>query len=144
VNFRAVRISAIVAVAASVMPTGAGAKERSPLRPARPVFVSTGQCIQGSVQGLSKKAKVSVRSSPSAKAKELDRLPNNFYVYACERVATGGVEWIGLVYSRLGHGEECGVGIEAPSKKKGYSYTPDTGPCWSGWITPEFFLKVDG
>ncbi len=127
-----------VTVTGIMFPAGAWAKSTVAPRPARPVVVTVGQCAEGTVKGLSPKSRASVRSLPSTRAKELDRLPSNMYAFACETLSVAGVEWVGIVYSRVAHGEECGPGVDSALEIKKYAYDAKPGPCWSGWVTTKY------
>ncbi len=138
-------VSAVTAVTA-LFPGTAWAKSTSTVapKPSRPVRVTEGLCVEGKVVGLSSKGRVTVRSAPSAKAKQLDRLPNNMFVFACEAVDASGVQWVGIVYSRVGHGEECGEGVDSEPATTSSSYGPKIGPCWSGWVTNQYLTVDEG
>lgn len=137
---------ALLCAAIAVLSDQAIAREKRAPVPARRVLVSGPSddqiksesedlCNTDSVYGISKRGYLSVRSSPSTKAKELDRLPNEMPVFRCEAVIVGERVWIGIVYTRVGHGEECGPGVESVPAKKSYAYS---GPCWSGWVAAPY------
>lgn len=78
---------------------------------------------------------LSVRSGPSSKSTEIDRLVSNQLVYLCE---TRG-RWIGIVYPPLNNPDiDCGTGSAIPN--------PETyrGPCRSGWAFDKFILLMAG
>lgn len=65
---------------------------------------------------------LSVRSSPTPKGREIDRLFNGRTVYTC---ATRS-QWIGIVYGP----RENDCGVMTPWVRT----LPYTGPCLSGWV----------
>ena len=65
---------------------------------------------------------LAVRSGPSSKFREIDRLYNGEEVYLCTQKG----RWIGIVYSKRAN--QCNVST-------GWRATvPYTGPCKSGWV----------
>jgi hypothetical protein len=84
--------------------------------------------------GGAKSGLVSVRSAPSAKAPEVDRLANGDYAYACD--ASG--EWTGVVYLR-GKDMTPDCGVSSPAK-----HGPYRGPCKSGWVRGKWLGVVAG
>jgi hypothetical protein len=136
----------VATIILTVFPTTAWASTAAP-QPTRPIAITPNRCQEGTISGLTAKGKMAVRSSPSAKAKVLDRLPNDMFVFACEGATYRGEKWVGIVYSRVGHGEECGPGIDSPidspSTGKKYLYEEGVGPCWSGWVSPKYLAIGD-
>jgi hypothetical protein len=95
-------------------------------RPATPIMIEAGDldpCSNGVVHGLKAAGDgfLSIRSTPSTKSRELDRLYNGADVYICAQKG----DWIGIVYSQKGG--NCNVTSPWP---KTMAYT---GPCRSGW-----------
>jgi hypothetical protein len=130
-------VTALLTALATMGLTGAAdAAGKSVPVPTRRVLVgsiSLDGCAETQVQGLSATGKVSIRSTPSAKGREIDRLPNDMFVYVCEQ-APDSSNYVGIIYSRVGHGEECGAGVDSPgTKPRRYS-----GPCWSGWVSSKY------
>jgi len=84
--------------------------------------------------GGAKSGMVSVRAAPDANAREIDRLANGDYAYACG--AKG--EWTGVVYS---HGKEMtpDCGVASPAK-----HGPYQGRCKSGWVRSKWLTIVAG
>ena len=90
----------------------------------------------GAVSGLDpqKEGFLAVRSSPSVKAKLLDKLAEGKQVSVCDTSADG--KWVGIVYSKKGL--DCGVGSSVP-RKQAY-----TGRCYSGWVNANFLTIIAG
>lgn len=114
--------------------------EAATKRPKTPVMVGQEEGLDacGSswmVTGLSSGPSgfVSVRTSPSAKAVELDRLRNRFTVFGCEEKSG----FLGIVYDPKGK-LDCGVGSPV-AKLMAYS-----GPCRSGWVSKRFVTLMAG
>lgn len=115
----------------------------SPPRPEQAVMVGgipdLDACrSNGQVTGLNPRGDnfLAVRSKPSARARELDRLHPGMVVWACDETANG--EWTGIIYSPPGRTVECGVGTPAP-RHQAYR-----GPCRSGWVSSRFLTIVAG
>lgn len=115
----------IIATLAVLVPSGAIA--RPPIRPAVPVIIEAGDtdpCSNGVVKGLRANGDgfLSIRSTPSASARELGRLYNGQTIYVC----AGRGDWLGIVYGRAG--QDCNV------TTSWVRTLPYTGPCNSGWV----------
>lgn len=68
---------------------------------------------------------VSVRSGPSARQRELARLPFGRDVYACVRHGN----WFGILYERRPDERRCAFVLEPQRATTNYR-----GPCGSGWV----------
>ena len=81
-----------------------------------------------------KSGMISVRAAPTADAREIDRLANGEYAYACD--ANG--EWAGVVYL---HGKDMApdCGVASPAK-----HAPYKGRCQSGWVRSKWLTIVAG
>jgi hypothetical protein len=111
----------------------------------RPVIIGkTGAVLDacgsyGSVRGLKAGGDgfVSVRSAPSTKAKEIDRLKEARGVIMCDVSRDG--KWIGIVYPRaedpLNH-----CGLTSPVKRP----IPYKGQCKSGWVFGRYIENSAG
>lgn len=75
---------------------------------------------------------LSVRSGPSTRHAELDRLRNGRQVYFCTRKGY----WVGIVYGPRGSG--CSV-TSPIARKRAYR-----GPCKSGWVHSAFLEPLAG
>lgn len=114
-----------IALAAAVMVAPVAA-EPGP-RPAVPVIIEASDldpCSNGVVVGLNPRGDgfLAVRSGPSTRYRELDRLYNGDQVYMCGRRG----DWIAIVYERPWR-TNCNVMTAWPVT------LPYTGPCRSGW-----------
>jgi len=114
-----------------------------PSRPERPVMVGgvpdLDACLSnGQVTGLNPRGDnfLSVRSRPSARARELGRLRGGQVVWACDETADGS--WTGVVFSPPGRDLDCGVGTPAPR------HQVYRGPCASGWVSSRFLKIIAG
>ena len=79
---------------------------------------------------------LSVRSAPTQRAEEVDRLDPGVGVSMCQQVG----DWLGVVYDGEG-GEEpvdCGTGSPVASVR---DYE---GPCRSGWVHEDYIKLVAG
>ena len=81
-----------------------------------------------------KSGMVSVKAGPAANQEEIDRLPNEQFVYACD--AKG--EWTGVVYLRGEMTPDCGVA--SPIARR----APYRGKCKSGWVRSKWLTVVAG
>jgi hypothetical protein len=79
---------------------------------------------------------LSVRSRPAVTGRELDRLPGDYAVWACDETHDG--EWTGIVYSRRGQHVDCGVGTPM-ARRQAYA-----GPCATGWVASRYLTIVAG
>ncbi len=82
---------------------------------------------------------LTVRASPSATAREIDRLKPGFAVWGCDESADH--QWIGIVYigKKLnGDGLDCGVGTPVKQRR------PYQGPCTKGWVSARFLELIAG
>ena len=106
----------------------AGAPAAAAQAPRVPVPIPAddfGGCSTAYVFGLSDRGSeryLSVRSKPSARARELGRLRNGAAIFACVRDG----DWFGIVYADAA-GVDCGVLGPQPAVR---DYA---GPCRSGW-----------
>ena len=82
-----------------------------------------------------KSGMVSVRAAPDGEAKEVDRLANGAFAYACEEIG----EWTGVVYLKgKDMAPDCGVGSTQAERK------PYRGRCKSGWVRSKWLTIVAG
>ena len=115
----------------------------APGQPEKPVMIGgvpdLDACLSnGQVTGLDPRGDnfLSVRSKPSTKARELDRLRAGMVVWACDESGSG--DWTGIIYSPPGRTVECGVGTPAP-RHQAYR-----GPCRSGWVSSRYLTIIAG
>jgi hypothetical protein len=114
--------------------------EAATKRPKTPVMVGQEEGFDAcgstwKVIGLSNGASgfLSVRTSPSAKAVELDRLRNGVFVAGCDDKSG----FLGIVYDPTKK-LDCGVGSPV-AKLMAYN-----GPCRSGWVSKRFVTLIAG
>ena len=128
---------------AATAATGIGAAPPAPLRPEVPVMVGgyddLDACLSAvRVTGLDPKGDnyLSLRSRPSAKARELARLPAGQIMSSCARSRDG--MWTGVVYNPSGDPLDCGTGTPIARRQ------PYRGPCASGWVATRFIVVIAG
>lgn len=101
-----------------------------------PVVVpaSDNGCFPGHILGLERAdGFLAVRSGPSARDRELDRLYNGDEVFTCQRNG----RWIGIAYAPRGSGIDC------HAHRQWLFNAAYTGPCRSGWVHRDWVAVAD-
>ena len=129
----------------ALLPTTAAAAllgNAAPLRPEQPVRIGgyddLDACLTVSrVSGLNPRGDnfLSLRSRPSAKARELRRLRAGQEVWVCEQRPDG---WTGVLVAPPDGSLDCGVGSPIKGRQ---AYR---GSCDSGWVASRFLEVVAG
>jgi hypothetical protein len=114
-----------------------------PAGPSRPVMVGGTADYDAcpstfTVTGLNPRGDnfLSLRSAPSADARELARLKPGQVVWACDE--TGDGNWTGVLVSPDHDNVDCGVGTPIARRQ------PYRGPCKAGWAASRYLTSLAG